>query len=244
MTRHYFSTLCTGLLAGAFALIQPCLGEPAAAPETPVTRQLRDIIIPNIAFDDITLEEASSFFEMRSGELAADKKPLKIEIEAMENSPPRIDSLRMSAVPLGVVLAYVAEMTHTRLQVAADRVRFVAVKPGDAGGAKAADFANAKAAPVSDPKTIVIPTVDFEDVTLEESLDFVRMRSRELDSAGQRGINIVILADAAKVKHITDLNLKAVTVKALLEAIAKASDTQVVFGSQAVEFRPLPEKAK
>lgn len=244
MTRHYFPTLCTVLLAGAFALIQPCLGEPAAESENPVTRKLCDIVIRNVSFEDITLEEACAYFQMRSAELAADKKPLKIEIEAMENSPPRIDSLRMNDVTIGVVMAYVAEKTHTRLQVAADRVRFVAVKPGDDGGAKAADFANAKAAPVSDPKTIVIPTVAFAGATLADAVNFVWMRSRELDPAGSRGINIVILADAGKVKKITDLNLKAVTVKALLEAIAQATGTQVVFGGQAVEFRPLPEKSK
>ena len=242
MTRHHFLTLCIGLPAGAFTLVQPCQGEPAATPETPVTRQLRDIIIPMIAFESITLEEACDFFQFRSGELAADKKGLKIEIEAMEKSPPKIDSLRLIGVPIGVVLAYVAEKTHTRLVVAADRVRFMAVKPGDAGGGKAADFANVKAAPVSDPKTIVIPSVIFEDITLEEAVDFVRLRSCELDPAGQRGINIVSFVDAAKAKRIGDLRMKDVTVKALLEAIAEATGTKVVFGTHAVEFRSSPAK--
>jgi hypothetical protein len=242
MTRHHFLTLCIGLPAGAFALIQPCLGEPAVAPETPVTRQLRDIIIPMIAFESITLEEACDFFQFRSGELASDKKGLKIEIEAMEKSPPKIDSMRLRAVPIGVVLAYVAEKTHTRLVVAADRVRFVAVKPGDAGGGKATDFANVKAAPVSDPKTIVIPSVIFEAITLGEAVDFVRLRSCELDPAGQRGINIVSFVDAAKAKRITKLKMKDVTAKALLEAIAEATGTKVVFGTHAVEFRSSPAK--
>ena len=244
MTRHHFLTLCIGLPASAVALVQPCPGEPAATPENLVTRQLRDIIIPMIAFESITLEEACDFFQFRSGELAADKKGLKIEIEAMENKPPRIDSLRFRGVPIGVALAYVAEKTHTRLQVAADRVRFVATKPGDAGGAKAADFANVKAAPVSDPKTIVIPSVIFEDIILDEAIDFVRLRSCELDPAGHRGINIVSFVDAAKAKRIAKLKMKDVTVKALLEAIAAATGTKVVFGTHAVEFRALPEKLK
>ncbi len=45
-------------------------------------------------------------------------------------------------------------------------------------------------------KQIIIPTVDFEDTTVEEAIEFLRSRSVQLDTApgpnGERGINFVI----------------------------------------------------
>ena len=43
-------------------------------------------------------------------------------------------------------------------------------------------------------KNIVIPTVDFENTTVEEAIEFLRTRSRSLDSstAGEKGVNFII----------------------------------------------------
>ncbi|NIP93848.1 MAG: hypothetical protein GWO24_10495, partial [Akkermansiaceae bacterium] len=45
-------------------------------------------------------------------------------------------------------------------------------------------------------KNIVIPVVDFDDTTVEEAIDFLRQRSRELDKweidLEKKGINFVI----------------------------------------------------
>jgi hypothetical protein len=211
-------------------------GKPTVDSGNPTAGKLRDLIIPNVNFENITLEEACEFFEVRAFELSADKKRLRIEVEKTESPPPMIDSLRLAAVPIGVALAYVAEKARMRLLVEADRVRFVAAKPGVADGAKAADFTNLNAAPV-DPDTIVIPGVSVEDITLGEMIDFVRMRSQELSPPLHRGINIVSFAHVGAIR-IRSVREKNITVKALLETIAKATRTRVVFGGPAVEFRP------
>ena len=42
-------------------------------------------------------------------------------------------------------------------------------------------------------KNIVIPTVNFENTTVEEAIDFIRQRSRSLDtSTGEKGINFIL----------------------------------------------------
>lgn len=56
-------------------------------------------------------------------------------------------------------------------------------------------------------RTIVIPTVDFEDVTLEEAIDFLRKRSIELDTTeldpARKGLNIVVRAPSGKPEPAT-----------------------------------------
>jgi hypothetical protein len=51
-------------------------------------------------------------------------------------------------------------------------------------------------------RSIVIPTVEFENATLEEAADFLRKRSIELDTAepdpARKGVNIVVLLPAEK----------------------------------------------
>lgn len=51
-------------------------------------------------------------------------------------------------------------------------------------------------------RTIVIPSIDFEDVTVEEAVDFLRLRATELDKAeldpARKGLNFVIQRPVAK----------------------------------------------
>ena len=51
-------------------------------------------------------------------------------------------------------------------------------------------------------RTIVIPTIDFEDVSVEEAVDFLRLRATELDKTeldpARKGLNFVIQRPAAK----------------------------------------------
>jgi hypothetical protein len=215
-------------------------GEPAKVSklEEPITRKLREIIIPSISVEGVTIRGVSDFLALRSKELASDKVPLQIVCASVEIGDIRIDSLGMNDTPVGVILAYVAAKTGTRMVVEGGVIRFLAADKQAGPGLTAEDFANKQAAPPADSAKVIIPEVNLENATLDDAIGLVRMRSSELDPTG-RGINIILLMDAAKTPKVQSLKLVNKSAHEALEAIAKATGTRLVFASHAVEFRPL-----
>jgi hypothetical protein len=206
-------------------------------PEHPVTRKLREIIIPNIWVEGVTIGELGDLLSLRSKELAADKIPLQIACASVEIENLQIDSLAMNNMPVGVILAYVAAKTGTRMVVDGGVVRFLAVDKQAGPGLPPEDFANKQAAPSADPAKVIIPEVKLVNATLEDAIGLIRMRSMELDPSG-RGINIILVMDAAETPKVKSLKLENKSAREALEAIAQATGTRLMFANHAVEFWP------
>jgi bla regulator protein BlaR1 len=84
---------------------------------------------------------------------------------------------------------------------------------------------------------IVIPVLSFEDVTLEEAVDFLRLRSVELDKttedAAQKGVNFIIKTTSPKAK-VAALALKDVSLRKAIENVAEAAGLSMVVNPFAV----------
>ena len=99
---------------------------------------------------------------------------------------------------------------------------------------------------------IVIPLVKFEDTSLEEAIDFVRLRTVELDTETDRarkGINFVIRKPRTGAKDIPDpgqarltVNLKDASVRKVLTEIARSSGMRFKVDAFAITFVPAGEK--
>ena len=98
-------------------------------------------------------------------------------------------------------------------------------------------------------KVIVIPVIDFENTTLEEIIDFLRVRIVELDKKtadpAEKGVNIVVRYPRnAKAEEadpvIRSLKLKNVTVATTLEHICDAIGYRYSVGSSSVVLEPIP----
>jgi len=114
-------------------------------------------------------------------------------------------------------------------------------------------------------KEIIIPVIDFEDTSLEEAIDFLRLRSRELDpdaDHAKRGVSFVtrkpkpksspeveaeIKKEAGRIlggapatgsPRIKELRLKNVSVWDALQRIASETGTKVEITDRAVELVP------
>lgn len=97
----------------------------------PIPRKLREIVIPAIQFQDVTVREAMDFLRIRAMELdtaEADpaKKGINIVIGSMKFSQPMvlagdgspiINELRLRNVSLGDALKYICETTQTRYKI-------------------------------------------------------------------------------------------------------------------------------
>jgi len=101
-------------------------------------------------------------------------------------------------------------------------------------------------------RKIILPQVKFADTSIEEAIDFIRVRSVELDKAepdpAKKGINFVIrrprnaAGEAPKeAPHIT-LEMKDAAVSAILNEVAKQTGTRYKIDDYAITFVPADEK--
>ena len=187
-----------------------------------VMAKLNSIVIPKIDFEDTTLEEAIDFLRLRAAELDSDGDPAKKGIgfvvrrprsaplgnegeasAAAPGSDPgslRIKQLRLKNVPLAEALKQICDMTNLRYKITDYGI---AIVPADAGGNDSPSPAMPSAAPASGCaymtdtlRRIIIPKIDFDDTTVEEAIDFLRMRAAELDTLeldpAKKGVNFVV----------------------------------------------------
>ncbi|MGI9243980.1 MAG: hypothetical protein ACR2RV_24500, partial [Verrucomicrobiales bacterium] len=84
----------------------------------------------------------------------------------------------------------------------------------------------------------IIPQLDFNEATLEDAVDFLRQKSRELDPAKdprQRGVNVVIRSKGGGKRQPGDglitLSMKNVSLKDAFTRLADLADMTVDFNN-------------
>jgi len=94
-------------------------------------------------------------------------------------------------------------------------------------------------------RRIIIPRIDFEDVTLEEALHFLRARASELDSLeldpAKKGINIVSRGPAISSLRIPELKLRNVPLAVAIKYICDATKMRYKVDDYAVTLIPQTE---
>lgn len=93
-------------------------------------------------------------------------------------------------------------------------------------------------------REIIIPLIDFEDASLEEAVDFLRIRSvdcdpdRDMPGVGPIVINKSAQQDDAGTRRITRLQMKNVSLWDALQRVAGETRTKVVITDRAIELMP------
>ena len=96
-------------------------------------------------------------------------------------------------------------------------------------------------------RSIVIPRIDFEDTTVEEAIDFLRLRAAELDTTeldpSKKGVNFVIRKSAGESERIRikELRLKNVPLATALKYIADLTKLRIRSDDFAVTLVPQTE---
>ncbi|MBN8460011.1 MAG: hypothetical protein J0M04_19460 [Verrucomicrobia bacterium] len=94
-------------------------GMMASAGISYINEKLHRIVIPNVNFKDITLDEAIEFLRIRAKECDSTepdptRKGINILMRNIESPTPVIKSLQLSNIPIGQVLKYICDATKTR----------------------------------------------------------------------------------------------------------------------------------
>ncbi len=166
-----------------------------AAPASVALENAQKIILPKIEFREATLREAVDFLRKKGVDLDPEHKGVNIVLRGPEKADTKI-SLSVTDVPLAEAVKYVAGLGG--LEVSADPYALTLQPPG----AKAVEAPTPAVRVLPAPGTpaaalmeraakIVIPRLEFRDATLDESVEFLRKKSTELDPEKQ-GVNIVV----------------------------------------------------
>jgi hypothetical protein len=189
--------------------------------EAIIADKLRSIIIPRIDFEDRTVEEAIDFIRLRGSEIDPPHpdptmRGLSVVIRRPKNaSAPeasgdanddllddqitsaRIPELRLRNVPVTTALRYICIMTNLRCEV--DECLVISPKVPNTAWDDVGSLLDEKGDTtfISQKLShIRLPRVDFENTSIHEAIDFLRLRSVELDvssiDTGRKGINFVV----------------------------------------------------
>ncbi|MDA7922103.1 hypothetical protein N9B73_10130 [Verrucomicrobiales bacterium] len=154
------------------------------------------VVVPTVEFSDTPISDAVEFLVQRSRELdiaESDSQKKGINAVLLGDFEDTRLTLRVSDVPLGVILSLVAELADAKLEIAPEVVMinrgnsYEAVKRRSGGEPLEAKL-----------RKIMIPSVDFQGTPLKDALDFLAQRSVELDMGPEgetKGINAVLKSD-------------------------------------------------
>lgn len=274
MKIHRSSVSClTALVIGHFSSLS-CLADeaeqaPAAknkAVESLVMKKLNEIIIPLIDCEDVSLEEAIDFisskvreldtaepnpayrgigFHVRPPEAAAkqDMQAAESGLRVEDQGGPRIRELRLTHIPASSALKYICMLTKMKLSIGERGLEISPSVNGDLGLAGEVD-AQAKAQLQQRIKEIIIPKIDFEDVTINEAVEFLRMKTQEMEP--QKGLNFIIIRiDGDRESPVIDeLKRQNATVESLLQEFSKKTKHTYVIHEAAIILTPAEDAQK
>lgn len=175
-------------------------------------RRLEKRVLPTVNFQNASLEEAVEYLRMSRVCLdASDTQiadiPFNFVLHLREAIKRPAVSLDLKDIPMSEALRYCAEISNSRLRY-------------DTAAVMITDVETDASAPDSPANSPVLPTVEFQDATLAESLEFVRIKSREF-GPDHREISIKVKPGASG-PPIT-LSLKNISIHETLRYIAELS---------------------
>ena len=226
-------TVTAGLASLGFA--KPTA--PKKDAEKNATNSIAKIVIPSIDFQNCSLQEATDFLRVIS-QGVEDGKPINYVLHLSPKFDQKIDSLKLKDIPHDALLKFIAEKTGTKYYYEKHTILFsdLAVRPTQETNliAKHGKDLHKKAT------QITLPTLDFQDTTLAEAIEFLRFRSADLDPE-KKGFNFVIRNNNAKL--IPGLLLHNASIDTILRYIALLTETQIEYTKQAIVISPMKKKA-
>ena len=201
----------------------------AKKPPTPgqiaIDRKLDAIIIPRVDFENTALEEGIDFLRLRAVELDGEPNPtrkgvnfvllLPASTAAETFKPERIERLQRRNTTLREILNECCQLTGMEFRVEDSGV--IITSAGMENGLKAVESTPAPAGPAADFATkVIIPRINFEDVTLQEAVDSLNETIRKL-AKGAKVFPITLDPTADPAARIRELRVRNVPLSVALK---------------------------
>jgi hypothetical protein len=223
----------------------------AVSGEIKLKIKLNALIIPSLEFQETPLEDALEFLRQKSDDLDKEGFGINMVVASDVDLSAPISSLTLKNTPFAAVLGYVCEMTGNQYRV--DRNAVIVYRPKAKVPADSDSDGPRRPAPPSRPdpasfqvraklEHIVLPSVDFYQAPLTEVVEYLRIKSTELDDTernpAKKGINFVISGVLPDPRPTVTLKLKEVPLSDVLRYIAGLTDMTYDVAPHAVTLRP------
>ena len=212
--------------------------KPAPTTDT-LQARLEKIIIPHMQFQGATVAECIEYLRVQSRDLdttTTDPTARGVNILYKASNPPSnaAITLDLKEIPLGEALRYIVELASLKMSIQPNAVVIAQSLP--ATGAESLE----PAIPPPSSK-ILFPNLEFRDATLAECIDFIRIKSRELDP-DKKGVNIIVKPGGDASAHIT-LSLTNVPVSEALLYCAELANHKLTSDAQSYFLTPVSKAA-
>ena len=167
---------------------QPSEHEVTAGKESIIKRKLNSIILPEVNFENITIEEAIQFLHQRSRELdntteIDNEKGIKIVTKGASIKQRNIKAMNLRNLPIEEVLAQICASTNLYFRVDKDTATIYS-------------FDEAIAIVENKLDSIIIPLVEFKGVSVSEAFNTLSRSARKLDNTteidDEKGIRFIM----------------------------------------------------
>ncbi|WP_395752277.1 hypothetical protein [Prosthecobacter sp.] len=190
-------------------------------------QRLEKVIRPNVSFQDASLEEAVEYLRMSRGCLDIGEEhiidiPFNFVLHLREGIKRPMVSLDLSDIPMSEALRYCAEISNARLRY-------------DTAAVMITDFETDASVPSAPAASPVLQTVEFSGATLDEALQFVRIKSRELNP-DHRETSITVKPDTSGPP--ISLWLHSISIHETLRYIAELSGLKLSFEDDGYVLSP------
>lgn len=181
------------------ALIFICLAvSVASAQDNSLPDRLNKIILPRIEFRDATPAECAGYLTLQAGKIDKESN-ISITYDPGKEPAPdtKIAALSLSNIPLRDAIYYVALLGHLKVTLNDKGVILQPLPPGDSqqDNPLAPDPHADKTAITAKLNGIVLKQLTTRKATLREVMDYVHMKSTELDvnaDPAKRGVNLIL----------------------------------------------------
>jgi len=185
------------------------------------------IILPKVEFRQATVDEGIGFFVVKSRELDPEKIGVPIILSPAEKAKSTKVDLSLTNIPLADAVKYFAIAAD--LQMTADGEALILHPAGAA-------LSTGSTAGATKASKIMLPKLEFRQATVDEGLEFLRKKSRDLDP-DKSGVPIVLVASETAKNVRVDLNLMNVSIADAAKYLAIAAGLEMTRDGEAIVLR-------
>jgi hypothetical protein len=209
-----------------------------AVPFRVVQDKARALIIPHASFRSATLTEAIDYLRGKGRQVDEEEKDprrkgVNIILDVKAPNDTALINLDLSDVPLWDCLTSIAKLSGLDIETRSSGI--VLRSAGEWDAAHANDSGSAMAA----AKRIIVPRVEFSGATVEEAVEFVRVKARALDP-DKHGVNIVLKPGTQPDARLS-LSLSDVPVWEVLRYIAGLANLRLEASGEIITLEPRGE---
>lgn len=210
-------------------------------PEPEAVKAAKAIIFPTVQFREASVQEAVEFFRLKARDLDPTKQGVNIVLKSDAALNKAQLTLDLKDVPLMEALRYVAALAGLELKAGDYAITLEAPQtapgssksattPAPATSGAATETAASKAA-----KAIILPSVQFREASIQEAVEFLRIKARDLDPS-KKGVNIILKPDPSAKAALLTLDLKNIPVMEALKYVASLADLEIKVGESAISL--------